>query len=71
MLFKKIDNSSANTITTALNFFETPPTNVAISNSSYREILTLNPLTYYPYHFKIHPISSFIDLSKVNNVLLF
>jgi hypothetical protein len=65
MLFKKIDNSSASTITSALNFFDTPGTNVAISNSSVREYLTLNPLTFTPYHFKLHPISSYIDLSKV------
>jgi hypothetical protein len=64
MLYKKIDNSSGNTITSALNFFETTPTNVSIANSSYREYLTLNPINSTPYHFKIHPITSYIDLSK-------
>ena len=65
MLYKKIDSSSVSTITSALNFFETPPTNVSIANSSYREYLTLNPINSTPFHFKIHPISSFIDPSKV------
>jgi len=65
MLYKKIDSSSVSTITSALNFFETPPTNVSIGNSSYREYLTLNPINSTPFHFKIHPISSFIDPSKV------
>jgi hypothetical protein len=48
MLYKKIDSSSASAITSALNFFETPPTNVAISNSAYREYLTLNPINSTP-----------------------
>ena len=64
MLYKKIDATSASTITSALNFFETPPTNVSIANSCYREYLTLNPINSPPFHFKIHPITSFIDLSK-------
>ena len=64
MLYKKIDSSSVSTITSALNFFETPPTNVSIANSAYREYLTLNPIISPPFHFKIHPITSFIDLSK-------
>ena len=64
MLYKKIDSSSVNTISSALNFFETPPTNVSIANSSYRCYLTLNPINSFPFNFKIHPITSFIDLSK-------
>lgn len=64
MLYKKIDSTSVSTITSALNLFETPPTNVSIANSAYRQILTLNPITSTPFHFKIHPITSFIDLSK-------
>jgi len=64
MLYKKIDASSVSTITSALNFFETPPTNVSIANSAYREYLTLNPINSPPFHFKIHPITSYIDLSK-------
>ena len=36
MLYKKIDSTSVNTISSALNFFETPPTNVSIANSAYR-----------------------------------
>ena len=64
MLYKKIDASSVNTVTSALNVFDLPPTNVAINSRAYREYLTLNPLTSKPYHFKIHSSSSFIDLSK-------
>src|SRR6187551_1454502 len=64
MLFKKIDASSQSTVTTALGIFQTPPTSVAVSSSMYREYLTLNPINSRPFHFKIHPISSFIDLSK-------
>jgi hypothetical protein len=64
MLFKKIDPTSENSITTALDLFSTPPTSTAIASSSYREYLTLNPINSRPFHFKIHPIVSFIDLSK-------
>lgn len=64
MLFKKIDPSSGNTVTSALDLFNTPPTDVSVSNSSYREYLTLNPINSVPFHFKIHPITSFIDLTK-------
>ena len=64
MLYKKIDSTSASSITSALDLFSTPPTSTAVSNSSYREYLTLNPLTTKPFHFKIHPIVSYIDLSK-------
>jgi hypothetical protein len=64
MLFKKIDSSSENTVTSALDLFSTPPTDVSISNSMYREYLTLNPINSTPFHFKIHPVTNFIDLSK-------
>ena len=64
MVFKKIDHESANSITSALSIFSLPPTNVSISSSSVREYLPLNPLSDVPYHFKIHPTSSFIDLNK-------
>jgi hypothetical protein len=53
MLFKKIDSSSGNAISGALGFFETPPSNVGIKRSVYREILTLNPITDVPFHFKV------------------
>ena len=64
MLFKKINASSDNSVTSALDLFSTPPTDVSVSNSQYREFLTLNPINSTPFHFKIHPITSFIDLSK-------
>ena len=65
MIYKKVDANSQNTITTALNIFETPPTNVSFANSGYREYLTLNPVNDKPYKFKIHPTSSYIDVSKI------
>nr|CAD2178121.1 unnamed protein product [Meloidogyne enterolobii] len=64
MAFHKIDNDSINSITNALDFFQIPPTNVSISSSKVFEILTSNPLTDTPYHFKIHASQNYIDLSK-------
>lgn len=64
MVFLKIDENSKNAITNALNFFETPPTNVSILNAGYREYLTLNPLTSRPFHFKLFPNTTFIDTTK-------
>uniref|UniRef100_A0A914I9L3 Uncharacterized protein n=1 Tax=Globodera rostochiensis TaxID=31243 RepID=A0A914I9L3_GLORO len=60
-----VDVASAEVANAGLDFFTTPPTNCAVSNSSYREYLTLNPISSRPFHFKIHPITSYIDLSKV------
>ena len=80
MLFKKIDSDSANYVTTALDFFETPATETSVSSSFYRvinikqllilhlsfqEYLTLNPLNSKPFNFKLFPLTSFIDLSKI------
>uniref|UniRef100_A0A914H6X4 Uncharacterized protein n=1 Tax=Globodera rostochiensis TaxID=31243 RepID=A0A914H6X4_GLORO len=64
-LQKGRDVASAEVANAGLDFFTTPPTNCAVSNSSYREYLTLNPISSRPFHFKIHPITSYIDLSKV------
>lgn len=64
MLYKKIDAASESSVTSALDLFRTPPTSTDISNAYYREYQTLNPITSTPFHFKIHPITSFIDLSK-------
>jgi hypothetical protein len=65
MLYKKVDAASPNSITAALDLFSTPPTNCAVSNSMYREYYTLNPITSRPFLFKIHPLTSMIDLSKI------
>ncbi|KAF7636004.1 hypothetical protein Mgra_00004585 [Meloidogyne graminicola] len=65
MAFHKIDRDSINSITNALDFFQVPPTNVSISSSKVFEILTNNPLTDTPYHFKIHSSQNYIDLSKI------
>uniref|UniRef100_A0A914P098 Uncharacterized protein n=1 Tax=Meloidogyne incognita TaxID=6306 RepID=A0A914P098_MELIC len=61
---QKIDRDSGNAITNALSFFETPHTNVSISNSSFIELLTLNPVNITPFHFKIHASTNYIDLAK-------
>uniref|UniRef100_A0A914LNJ7 Major sperm protein n=1 Tax=Meloidogyne incognita TaxID=6306 RepID=A0A914LNJ7_MELIC len=64
MAFQKIDNESINSITSALDFFQIPPTNVTVTSSKVFEILPSNPLTDTPYHFKIHSSQNYIDLSK-------
>ena len=47
MLYKKVDASSADSVTSGLDFFSTPPTNAAISNSNYREYLTVGSHLQY------------------------
>lgn len=47
MLYKKVDASSPDSISTGLDFFTTPPTNCAISNSSSREYLTVSKIEPY------------------------
>jgi hypothetical protein len=64
MTFHKIDGDSINSITNALDIFHIPPTNVSVSSAKTFEILTSNPLTDKPYHFKLHSSDNYIDLSK-------
>lgn len=64
MVFHKLDQDSANSISSALSIFSTPPTNVTVSSSTYKEILTLNPFNSYPFHFRIVPGSDYLDLSE-------
>lgn len=64
MLFKIIDSTSQSCGSTALNIFQTRPTNVAINNSLWQELLTLNPLNNPPYHFHINAGDGYLDLSK-------
>ena len=64
MSFNKIDPESSSTISSALNFFNVPPTNTTVSSSEVRQVLTLNPINDKPYHFKIHASTSYLDLSK-------
>lgn len=61
--FHKIDRDSGNAITSALQFFEIPDTNVSLSHSSSTEYLTLNPVNIQPFNFKIHSSADYIDLS--------
>ncbi|KAH7697019.1 hypothetical protein AAVH_35900, partial [Aphelenchoides avenae] len=64
MLYKKIDESSANAVSSALDLFSTPPTNVTVSASNYKEILPLNSVQSHPFHFKVHAGSDYIDLNR-------
>jgi hypothetical protein len=64
MTYHKIDKDSINSITSALDFFSIPPTNVTVSSAKVFEVLTSNPLYSTPYHFKIHSSDNYIDLSK-------
>lgn len=64
MAYHKIDADSVNSITSALDLFQVPPTNVSISSSKVFEILTSNPVSDTPYHFKIHSSQNYIDLSR-------
>ena len=64
MAYHKIDADSINSITSELDFFNIPPTNVSISSAKVFEILPSNPLNDLPLHFKIFSSSNFIDLTK-------
>ena len=64
MAFHKIDKDSVNSISNALDFFQVPPTNVSVSSAKVFEVLTSNPLTDVPYHFKLFSSNNFVDLSK-------
>ena len=65
MILNKIDEKSPNSITSGLDFFHYPTTNVSLSKSHYKEFLTLNPITDPPYHFKLPPTSSFLDFKHM------
>jgi hypothetical protein len=65
MAYHKIDQDSVNSLTSSLDLFQIPATNVSISSAKVFEILTSNPLTDTPYHFKVHSSSNYIDLSKI------
>uniref|UniRef100_A0AC34PYI8 Uncharacterized protein n=1 Tax=Panagrolaimus sp. JU765 TaxID=591449 RepID=A0AC34PYI8_9BILA len=64
MSFKIIDESSRASITSALNVFETRPTNVSVVNSTIHELLPLNPVNNPPFQFKIPASECWLDLSK-------
>lgn len=61
---KKIDASSSFALSSALNIFAVPPTNVAVTRSHYREILPLNTISESPYHFRIFSDNLWTDLSR-------
>ncbi|KAH7696092.1 CBN-RNR-2 protein, partial [Aphelenchoides avenae] len=64
MSYKKIDALSESAVSSSVDLFSVPATNVTDYSSSYREILTLNPVESPPFHFKIWSGSDFLDLSK-------
>ena len=65
MVFHKIDEKSPNSITSALDFFTIPPTNTSVASSTWREYLTLNPVSDIPYRFRIYSTNNYLDLSRV------
>ena len=62
MVFHKIDEKSPNSITSALDFFTIPPTNTSVASSTWREYLTLNPVSDIPYRFRIYSTNNYLDL---------
>jgi len=46
-----------------LDLFYVPGTNVGVLNVTFKEFLTLNPVSAAPYHFSIPPTQQLIDLS--------
>lgn len=67
-VFKKIDSSSQSAVSTALNIFTTPATNVTVSSSNFKEILPLNSVDSFPLHFKVHAGQDYLDLSQAHLV---
>lgn len=65
MLFKKIDVQSPDSVSTGLDFFSFPCTNVSLSKSVYKEFLPLNPSKDPPLHFKLPAVSSFMDFKHM------
>ena len=64
MLYKKIDPGSTDCVSTAVNHFNIPGTNVGVTKTIFKEFLPLNPVTESPLHFVIPPSQSEIDLSE-------
>lgn len=62
---KRIDEQSGCAITSALNIFAVPPTNVAILRSYFRELLPLNTIAESPYLFRIFSDSYWVDPNKI------
>src|SRR3954453_17550829 len=63
MAFMKIDKESPDSITSRLDFFSFPCTNVSLSDSDYREIKTLNPVSEPPLVFQHPGVASFSDFA--------
>ncbi|KAL3098703.1 hypothetical protein niasHS_000819 [Heterodera schachtii] len=59
-----VDASSAEVANAGLDFFTIPPTSCAVSNSSYREHVVFTCSSRHNV-VQIHPITSYVDLSKV------
>lgn len=62
---KRIDEASGCALSSALNLFTVPPTNVAVSKSYFRELLPLNTISESPYHFRLFSDNLWTDLSRV------
>ena len=64
MGYEKVDLASANAVSSALNVFSTPATNVSVASSKYQELLPSNTLDCVPYTFKLNAGANFVDLSR-------
>lgn len=64
MSFKKIDAKSAETVTSALDIFSIPETNISATHSSVVEFLPTNPVKESPIHFNCSSGGSFYDLQR-------
>lgn len=65
MLLNKIDEKSPNSVTSGLDLFSFPETNVSLSKSYYKEFSPYFPITDSPYLFKIPSTSSFLDFKHM------
>lgn len=64
MSFKKIDAKSAEAISSALDIFSVPETNISAQNAAFVEYLPNNPVKESPIHFTCSSGPSFYDLHR-------
>ena len=62
-MYAKIDPSSTDCASNALDLFHVPGTNVGVLHVQFKEFLTLNPVNSAPYVFVIPSSNQLIDLS--------
>ena len=57
-MYGKIDPDSTDCASSALDLFYIPGTNVGVLNVTFKEFLTLNPVSAAPYHFSYHLLNN-------------